>query len=192
MGLWKVLQNNFLQALFFMKNNPLRFFYWLDDTLYKVEAVLLILTTLLVIVFGFLPIVLRGIFDRSIIWAPELNRLLVLWLTFFGASLAIRDNKHISIEVLTQFLPKKFAPFTKILVYSFVIYICARFTYIGYYYFEFEKFNINLGDMLFGPVAKTYFKIIYPLGFGAFTYHYCIKLMTVVRDLQQQNQLTKN
>lgn len=163
-----------------MKANPWKFFLWFDKTLYQLEAILLVFITLMVVVFGFLPIVLRGVFDRSLIWAPELNRLLVLWITFLGASLAVKDNKHISLEVLTQFLPKKCEPFVKALVYSFVIFICARFTYIAFYYFEFEKFNINLGDMLFGVVAKTHFKIIYPLGFAAFTYHYCVKLAQVV------------
>lgn len=162
-----------------MKTKPLRFLFWFDKLLYKIEAILLVIITLLIVTFGFLPIVLRGAFDSSIIWAPELNRLLVLWIAMIGASLAIQENKHISLEVLTQFLPKKYEPYTKALVYAFVIYICARFTYISFYYFEFEKFNINMGDMLFGPIAKTHFKIIYPLGFAAFTYHYCVKLIAL-------------
>jgi len=160
-----------------MKNKICKLFSLVDNWLYKCEAALLVTCTLLVLIFGFLPIFLRMTFDTSIIWAPELNRLMVLWITFFGASLAIRENKHISLEVLTQFLPKNFARPVKALIYIFVIFVCATYTYIAYVYFGFEKSNINLGDYLFGSVAKTWFKIIYPFGFACFTYHYFVKLL---------------
>lgn len=169
-----------------MKTKLLNMLHKADSGLYKIEAFMLVLCTLLLLILGFLPIVLRSVFDRSLVWAPELSRLLVLWITFFGASLAIRENKHISLEVLTQFLPQSIARYTKALVCLFVVLVCARFTYIGYHYYIFETFNINMGDFLFGTLAKTYFKVIYPLGFGLFTFHFTVKLTDSVKDIMTQ------
>lgn len=163
-----------------MRRNPFKFVFWLDRYLEKLESLLLVWVLLTVLVFAFLPVFLRVFFDTSIIWAPELNRLLVLWIGFLGAALAVKENRHISLEVLTKFIPKKWLPLTQFFVYCFIIYVCGSFTYISYHFFQFELANINMGDYLFGTFAKTYFKIIYPVGFGLITYHYIIKLLEVL------------
>ena len=171
--------------------NPLRFLFALDRLLYKIEDVLLIIITLLIMILAFLPIVLRAVFDNSIIWAPELNRLLVLWLCFVGASLCVQENKHLSLEAIAHIFPKICAPYIKIVVFCFTIFICGVMTYLSYHYFALELSNINLGDYLFAGLPKTYFKLIYPLGFGLITFHYCVKLIECVIALcrPQQNSL---
>lgn len=184
-----------------MKKTPFRIFFLIDDFLQKIESVILVWTLLSILFFAFIPVFLRIFFDTSIIWAPELNRLLVLWIGFLGASLAVKENRHISLELLTQFLPNKWKPVAQLFVYSFVIYVTGAFTYISYHFYNFELEMINIGDYLFGSVAKTYFKIIYPIGFGLMTYHYIVKLLEVLlvfanakstRGITKQPQLSKS
>jgi len=68
-----------------------------------------ILTLLLaaLVFFGCLQIVLRNFFHRGIVWADPMMRHIVLWLGCLGGAYATTKMRHIGIDVLTRFLPKK-------------------------------------------------------------------------------------
>ncbi len=71
----------------------------------EIGIIALLLATL--VFFGCLQIVLRNFFHRGIIWADPLMRHVVLWLGCLGGAYATSKMRHISIDVLTRFLPKK-------------------------------------------------------------------------------------
>ncbi len=50
-------------------------------------------------------IVLRNLFDGAIIWADPLLRVAVLWVGMIGAMVATRNDRQISIDAVSQFLP---------------------------------------------------------------------------------------
>ena len=72
-----------------------------------VEISLIALLLAALVFFGCLQIVLRNFFQRGIIWADPLMRHTVLWLGCLGGVYATSKMRHISIDVLTRFLPKK-------------------------------------------------------------------------------------
>jgi TRAP-type C4-dicarboxylate transport system permease small subunit len=71
----------------------------------EIGVLALLLATL--VFFGCLQIVLRNFFHRGIIWADPLMRHVVLWIGCLGGALATSKMRHISIDVLTRFLPKR-------------------------------------------------------------------------------------
>jgi C4-dicarboxylate transporter DctQ subunit len=71
----------------------------------EIGAIALLLGSL--IFFGCLQIVLRNFFHRGLIWADPLMRHIVLWLGCLGGAYATTKMRHIAIDVLTRFLPKK-------------------------------------------------------------------------------------
>ncbi|MCH7552365.1 TRAP transporter small permease, partial [Patescibacteria group bacterium] len=62
-----------------------------------------------VVLLSFSQVVLRNLFSGGILWGDILLRQLVLWVGFLGASLAVREQKHIAID----FLPRFFNDFWK-------------------------------------------------------------------------------
>ena len=60
---------------------------------------------LLALVFG--QVLARNLFDSSIPGADILSRYLVLYVTFFGAALAIESHRHIRLDVVAAGLPDK-------------------------------------------------------------------------------------
>ena len=76
---------------------------WIEQT----ETALLVLVLGFMVVFAFLQVVLRNIFDEGILWGDILLRHLVLWVGFIGASLATREQKHINIDLFSRWLPEK-------------------------------------------------------------------------------------
>ena len=74
------------------------------DLLDSIIAILLVVITLLVLSQVFC----RYVLNNPLSWSEELTRYLIIWLTFLGASLAVRRKGHIAITVLVRFLPQAF------------------------------------------------------------------------------------
>ncbi|WZL72144.1 TRAP transporter small permease [Clostridiaceae bacterium 35-E11] len=77
----------------------------LSDQLNKIveRIVALLLTIMSVVVFS--QVVFRYIFRASLPWSEELARYILVWLTFLGASIGVKRNAHIGVEVVVKFLP---------------------------------------------------------------------------------------
>jgi len=54
---------------------------------------------------------MRYIFKKPVAWADELTRYLFVWLSFFGAALAIRDKKHVAVEGIINLFPSTIGKF---------------------------------------------------------------------------------
>ena len=85
------------------KSRLKRFFGFLG--LLEIGILALFLATL--VSLGCLQIVLRNFFHQGIIWADPMMRHIVLWLGCLGGAYATTKMRHIGIDVLTRFLPKK-------------------------------------------------------------------------------------
>ena len=60
------------------------------------------MTVMFVLVFT--NVVTRYGFGFSINWAEEVSRFLMIWVTFLGAGLALREGRHVAIEVFQHLL----------------------------------------------------------------------------------------
>ena len=68
-----------------------------------VESGLLVLLLSTMILLAAYQVVARNFFDTGILWGDALVRVLVLWVTFIGATIASRNDEHIRIDLLTRF-----------------------------------------------------------------------------------------
>jgi len=68
------------------------------------DALLVILLGSMVLLAG-AQIVLRNLFDGAILWADPLLRVSVLWVGMIGAMVATRNDRQISIDAVSRFLP---------------------------------------------------------------------------------------
>ena len=61
------------------------------------------LAVMVVLVFG--NVVLRYVFNSGITVSEELSRWLMVWLTFLGAIVALREHAHLGVDTLVRALP---------------------------------------------------------------------------------------
>ncbi|MEO1036855.1 MAG: TRAP transporter small permease [Pseudomonadota bacterium] len=145
-----------------------------------IEDAALVLVLLALIGLATTEIVLRNVFDTGLVWAPELTRLMVLWLALLGAVVASRSDRHIRIDVLARLLPPRGRLVVTLLVDVFTIGVLAllcfhsaRFVLDAY---EFE-------DTLLEALPAWWFQIILPIGFGLMVLHQLVlafaRLMTL-------------
>ena len=93
----------------------------INTAIARFEGWLLILFLSLMVLLTFIQVFLRSLFIYAhmgwandlmgnLDWAEPFVRLLVLWVTFLGASLVTGENKHIKIDLLTQIIPASWRP----------------------------------------------------------------------------------
>lgn len=67
-------------------------------------------SALLVIMTGilFAQVVARFVFNNSFFWSEEISRYIFIWLVFLGIGALIQLSEHITIDVLSEYLPERF------------------------------------------------------------------------------------
>lgn len=155
--------------------NPLKLIFGLDRLIAKAETFLLVSLVIFLLTFAFLQVFLRNFFDSGIAWGDVFNRGLVLWVSFFGATLAAREQRHFSLE-MTKFLPKKLKPFFTLIVSVFVVGVAVMLTYYSYL-FCIDQFTYESADTLFTGFPKAYFTLVFPLGFGLLTFRFALQFL---------------
>lgn len=61
---------------------------------------LIILMAVAMVAMVFANVVSRYVWNHSFIWAEELSQYLMVWITFLGAGLALREGRHVAVELL--------------------------------------------------------------------------------------------
>lgn len=134
------------------------------------DAVLvLILTTM--IFLAAIQIFLRNFLDMGFIWGDEMLRMLVLWLAVAGALAASRNDKHISIDVLNRFLPKRLSLVVKVIVHLFTAVVCGV---VAWHSLAFVQTSYEFEDVLLGNVPAWILQAVLPVGFGLIAWRYSL------------------
>ncbi|WZL72522.1 TRAP transporter small permease [Clostridiaceae bacterium 35-E11] len=90
----------------------------------KLEEYLLVSSLVVTVCLIFAQVVMRYVFNSSLSWSEELARYIFIWQIWLGASLGIRERKHIRVELIYGFFKNK--------VQQHVIDILATIIWIGF------------------------------------------------------------
>jgi TRAP-type C4-dicarboxylate transport system permease small subunit len=73
------------------------------------EKTLLVLLLATMILLSFSQVVMRNLFSSGWIWAGDVLRAEVIWITFIGAALATEYKSHVRIDILSRLVRRKSA-----------------------------------------------------------------------------------
>ncbi|MGD8940370.1 MAG: TRAP transporter small permease subunit [Gammaproteobacteria bacterium] len=143
------------------------------------EDSLLAMLLIAMILLAGTQILLRNVFETSLVWADPLLRITVLWAALLGALAASRDNKHITIDVLTRVMNEKARQATRIFTSLFTAVVTGIIAYHAgrFVIMEHESRNLVLG------IPAWIFEAIIPLAFGLMAIRYLIHFVQCVQIL---------
>ena len=103
----------------------------LDKVLTFFEEWTLFLTVLAAMVALFFNVILRYGFSYSLAWSEELVREVILYTTFIGCSVAIKNRSTVRIDALVQLVPKLKYPLA---IFSYLVNLvfALMMVYFGY------------------------------------------------------------
>jgi C4-dicarboxylate transporter DctQ subunit len=103
----------------------------------KTEEVLIVILIGLASYLTFQEVILRYVFNTGWSGSYEITVMSLIWCTFIGASLGVKENIHIGVDVLVV----KFGPKTQRIIITVSIALCLLFGIIvAVKGFEFSKF----------------------------------------------------
>ena len=148
--------------------------------LHKIEDGILVGLLLLMIFMAVLQIFLRNLFNSGILWGDPLVRILVLWIGLLGAMIASRNNRHISIDVISRYLPDPLKKLTTLLTSVFTSLVCAIMAYYSFVFVIMEK---NDGLLAFAAIPAWICESILPISFAIISIRYILFSFTSVAKL---------
>jgi len=96
----------------------------IDEALVEVEKAIMGVGLFVTTIIIFANVVARYVFQNSFIWAEELARYNIVWVTFIGMSLCARLGAHVTMDVLFSRLRGKLQLF----VWRFINIVTAGFS----------------------------------------------------------------
>ena len=170
---------------------------WIDKGLARLEGWIIIIFLWLMVILTFIQVCLRGLYTHGhaqwanvlmghLDWTEPFVRLLVLWLTFLGASLLTGENKHIKIDLFSTLLPSKWLPAREFILSIVCVLICGIMIFVcaGY-----VKIEIQFGGTMFLDLPNWIGGLILPLGFALIFFRFLLR--AIEHGLQVARGITK-
>lgn len=97
-------------------------------------ALVILLGALMLLAVG--QIAMRIFFSTGFIWADELVKLIVLWITLVASVAAARSDRHLRIDVVSHFVPARYARFPRLIVDAFAAFMCGMLAWQSWRYLQ--------------------------------------------------------
>ena len=150
-----------------MKSPLGKLLWWL----YRLEDAVLVGLLLVMIVFAVGQIVLRDVFHGGLLWLDPMLRILVLWIALWGAVVGSREQRHVSIDLISRFLPPAWRRYAHTLNALFVAVVCAT---LARYSFSFVQVEYESPTPAFASVPSWLCESIMPVSFGLISLRYLV------------------
>jgi C4-dicarboxylate transporter DctQ subunit len=153
--------------------------YWerVDAVIDRIEQILVSILLSVMILVAFFQIVLRNLFSTGLTWGDPLVRNLVLWVGFIGAAIATREGKHISIDVVSQWVPFRRKVFLAVTIDVSSFIICGLLTFAAV---KFIRNEALMGSVTFLGIRAWVPELILPITFGLMTLRYGFRSLKTI------------
>lgn len=127
---------------------------------------------LLLLILVLAQVVARNVFSLGLPMADTLTRYLVLYVTFFGAILAIHGQRHISLDVLCAWLGQGWRDRLYRPLHLFGALVSALLCQAAWAYWQDEWAHVSDAERW-----MTLLALILPVGFGLLSLHFLLAVL---------------
>lgn len=139
--------------------------------LHRLEDGLLALLLGTMILVAAAQIGLRNLFDWNFAWGDPLTRILVLWIALLGALAGSRNNRHISIDVLSHLLKGRAKAAVNAMTGLFTAAVCGI---LAWHAARFVLVEMESGATGLWNLPIWWFQTVMPVGFGLIGLRYAL------------------
>jgi TRAP-type transport system small permease protein len=160
-----------------------RIFVWLNAA-----AVIGCLTGMVLVVGA--NVALRFSTNHSLSWSDEVARYLMIWMTFLGAGLALRQGGHVAITNLHDVISTRAQRILRAAIVAVLLFFFAYMVQVGWDYMQRSQYQIT-------PAMRLSFRYVYaamPVGFSLLILHLLLitKPFVMAGQYRQTDGATEN
>ncbi len=104
---------------------------WLQQIDRHLEEWILVFTYTAMLIIATAQILFRYVINYSISWSQDLLTYMLIWSVFIGISLAVRERKHIKVELALVLLPDRYQFHLQVFSNAVFILFCGILTYFS-------------------------------------------------------------
>ncbi len=136
----------------------------IDLYLWKVVAITTGVVVLSMVGLSFTQVVMRLLFNAGLLWADSVLTHLVLWLALLGGTLATREGRQISIDLLTRIPNPKVRTLFRWLGGVFTVIVCFLLARGSIAFLDMQQ---DIGGFLTATKVPSWWAaVILPAGFS--------------------------
>ncbi|MFT3792212.1 MAG: TRAP transporter small permease [Rudaea sp.] len=140
--------------------------------LHRLENAVLTVLVLVLVALAGAQIFMRNAFGGGLSWADPFLRTLVVWTAMLGALAAVREDKHIAVDVLQRFLPPGAQRAARVLTLLFAAGICAALACYGW---GLVSVDLDGGARSDFGLPNWLLESILPIGFGLMAVRFVLR-----------------
>jgi C4-dicarboxylate transporter, DctQ subunit len=125
----------------------------------KLEEILIVILISVATYLSFQEVILRSVFNTGWSGSYEISIMALIWCTFIGVSLGIKENVHIGVDLLVKKFPPKVEKFFAYLSIACCLLFGIIIAYQGYHFSVFISKSHLLSRDLRIPMEWAYFSV---------------------------------
>jgi TRAP-type C4-dicarboxylate transport system permease small subunit len=141
---------------------------WMD----RIERFILVALVTGMVGLSVLQILLRNVWHTGLNWAEPLLGMALLWLTMLGALAATGLGRHLSIDLATALLPRRWSVGLVRATSIFAALVCGLLAWAAGRYVGFQR-DMNITLLLGAPVWKHY--MVIPVVFWVMSLRFAVR-----------------
>jgi TRAP-type C4-dicarboxylate transport system permease small subunit len=98
----------------------------------------------------------------------------VVWVGFIGAAIAVREDKHLTIDILSRWMSGAGSSIIQSISHFISAVVCGLLTWAG---IKFTMFEAQMGSTAFFELPVWMPELIIPVTFGIMTLRYALCLL---------------
>jgi len=152
----------------------------LEFYLTRTESLIAITGLLLLLLLSLAEIIARNFFHTAVPGAEVLDRYLVLWVSFLGAALAVRE-RHIKIDAVAVWLPETWRRRLERPIFLVSALVCGGLFWAAVQFWREE--------WTYAPATEkwiTVLGVIIPLSFFLLTFHFSLRFLIGPRSRERK------
>lgn len=147
----------------------------------KLEEYFLVYSMIAMVLVVFVQVIFRYIINDSLSWSEELVRYMFMWQVWLGASLGMRINEHIRVDMFIKKLPHLGRKVTDTVVTVMILFFYGFLIWYGFLYLKDVMAKNMTSTALRLPLAAVYVSL--PLGSLIIALRYIGELGHLIRGL---------
>jgi TRAP-type C4-dicarboxylate transport system permease small subunit len=145
------------------------------------EEYLLIASLAFNVALIFFQVVMRYVFHHSLSWSEELARYVFLWQTWLGASYAVKEHRHLRVEILADHIRGRarlvFELFVLFVWFGFSVFLAYEGTSITLFLIDSNQLSAAMQI----PISWAYASV--PVGCGLMAFRLIFEIRGVFARL---------
>ena len=132
----------------------------------------------------FAQVIMRRVFENSLIWSEEMSRYAFIWFVYMAASYAVKYQRHVKFSFFVNLMPKKLSALVKFLA----LLLWLAFLIVLNIY-AIKQIGSLYSSMQLSPTNRWPVYLVYlalPLGLTLMTVRVIQHIIHAIKDLKKK------